>query len=193
MGRTDLGSSDVGRHECEDGDHADTVAEEEALQADDGSTQNVEDWGRCTRECENWTVYFRHVKYVNGEVNAMASDVSEAKTIAISDKISKVNIKESAVCGYRPKKGINITRLRVNGYSMSAAPAKNITHVSFRWCVHQVHSNGGKYATRPIAWATEGIKFSVRGYEVLSEPSEPSGTPGCFRRKPTLLLMLCNL
>ena len=62
-------------------------AEEEASQANDGSTQNVEDCRHSTRECEDWTVYFRHVKYVNGEANAMASDISEAKTIAISDKI----------------------------------------------------------------------------------------------------------
>jgi hypothetical protein len=27
------------------------------------------------------TVYFRHVKYDNGEANATASDVSEAKTV----------------------------------------------------------------------------------------------------------------
>jgi len=33
------------------------------------------------------TVYFRHVKYVNGEANATANDVSAAKNIAISDKI----------------------------------------------------------------------------------------------------------
>jgi len=45
------------------------------------------------------------------------------------------------------------------------------------------------YATRPVAWATGSVLFSVRGYEVPSEPSEPSGTPGCFRRKPGLLLM----
>jgi hypothetical protein len=32
------------------------------------------------RECEDWTLYFRHVKYDNGEANATASDVSDAKT-----------------------------------------------------------------------------------------------------------------
>ena len=42
MWRTDLGTSDVDRYECEDGDDADMDAEEEASQADDGSTQNVE-------------------------------------------------------------------------------------------------------------------------------------------------------
>ena len=83
------------------------------------------------RECEDWTVYFRYVQYVNVEANATASDVSEAKTIAISGKISKLNIVESAVCGYRPKKGINITRRCVNGYSITAAPAKSVTHMSF--------------------------------------------------------------
>jgi len=34
------------------------------------------------------------------------------------------------------------------------------------------------------------VKFSIRGYEVPSEPSEPSGTPGCFWRKLVLLLMV---
>jgi len=43
MWRTDLGTSDVYGYECEDGDDADTEKEEEASQADDGSTQNVED------------------------------------------------------------------------------------------------------------------------------------------------------
>jgi hypothetical protein len=31
--------------------------------------------------CEDWTVYFRPVKYNNGEANAMASEVSKAKTV----------------------------------------------------------------------------------------------------------------
>jgi hypothetical protein len=43
MRRTDLGPSDVDWYEGEDGDDADADEEEEALQADDGSTQNVED------------------------------------------------------------------------------------------------------------------------------------------------------
>jgi len=68
-------------YEGEDGDDADADVEEDALQADDGSTQNVEDWGHSTRECEDWTVYFRHVKYDNGEANPTASYVSEAKTV----------------------------------------------------------------------------------------------------------------
>jgi len=42
---------------------------------------------------------------------------------------------------------------------------------------------------RPVAWATGGIWFSVRGYEVPPEPSETSGTPGRFRWKLGLLLM----
>ena len=44
-------------------------------------------------------------------------------------------------------------------------------------------------ATRPVAWATGGVWFTGRKYEVPPEPSEPSGTPGCFRRKLGLLLM----
>jgi len=42
MGRTDLGPSDVDGYEGEDGNYADANEEEEASQADDGSTQNVE-------------------------------------------------------------------------------------------------------------------------------------------------------
>jgi hypothetical protein len=38
-----LGTSDVDRYEGEAGDNADTDEEDEASQADDGSTQNVED------------------------------------------------------------------------------------------------------------------------------------------------------
>jgi len=79
--RFDLGTSDVDGYEGEAGDDADADEEDEASQADDGSTQNVEDWGHSTRECEDWTVYFRHVKYNNGGANATASDVWEAKTV----------------------------------------------------------------------------------------------------------------
>ena len=81
LSRSDLGTSDVDGYECEHGDNADADEEEYALQADDGSTQNVEDRGPSTRECESWTVYFRPVKYDNGEANATASDVSEAKIV----------------------------------------------------------------------------------------------------------------
>jgi len=41
--RFDLGTSDVDGYEGEDGDDADADEGEEALQAEDGSTQNVED------------------------------------------------------------------------------------------------------------------------------------------------------
>ena len=34
-----------------------------------------------TRPCEDWTVYYRPVKYDNGEANATASEVSKAKTV----------------------------------------------------------------------------------------------------------------
>jgi len=94
-------------------------------------------------------------------------------------------------CSNRPKKGINIARHCVNGYSITAAPVKSVIHVSFWWCVYQAYSNGGEYATRPVSWATGSGYFSIRGYEVPSEPSEPSGTPGCVRRKLGLLLMCC--
>jgi hypothetical protein len=44
----------------------------------------------------------------------------------------------------------------------------------------RAQGKGGIYATRPVIWATESMEFSVRGYEVPSELSEPSRTPGCF-------------
>jgi hypothetical protein len=43
MWRTDMVSSDVDGYEGEDGDDADADEEEETSQANDGSTQNVED------------------------------------------------------------------------------------------------------------------------------------------------------
>jgi hypothetical protein len=43
MWRSDLGPSDVDGYEGEDGHNADVDEEEEASQADDRSTQNVED------------------------------------------------------------------------------------------------------------------------------------------------------
>jgi len=42
------GTSDVDGYHGEHGDDADLDKEEESSQADDGSTQNVEDWGYCT-------------------------------------------------------------------------------------------------------------------------------------------------
>jgi len=53
--RFDLGTSDVDGYEGEDDDDADADAEqeEEASQADDGSLQNVEDWGHS--RCDLWT------------------------------------------------------------------------------------------------------------------------------------------
>jgi len=74
----DLVTSNVDRYEGEDGNVV--VEEEEALQAVNRSTQNVDDCGHSTRQCEDWTVYFRPVRYDHTEANAMASDVSVAKT-----------------------------------------------------------------------------------------------------------------
>ena len=79
--RFDLGTIDVDWYEGNNGDDVDPDKEEEVSQADDGSTQRFEDWGHRTRECEDWTAYFRPVKYDNGETNAMASCVSKAKTV----------------------------------------------------------------------------------------------------------------
>jgi len=79
--RFDLGNGDVDGYEGNDANDADADEVKEALVADDASTQNVEDWGRSSRECEDWTVYFRPAKYNNSEANATASDVFEAKTV----------------------------------------------------------------------------------------------------------------
>jgi hypothetical protein len=79
--RFDLGTSDVEGYEGEDDDDADADEEEHASQADDGSMQNVEDCWHSTRECEDWTVYFKLVKYDKGGANATPSDVCEAKTV----------------------------------------------------------------------------------------------------------------
>jgi len=77
----DLGTSDVSRCEGVDGEDMDEDEVEIALQSDDGSTQNEEDTGHSIGEWEDWTLGFRPVKYDNGEANATASDVSEAKTV----------------------------------------------------------------------------------------------------------------
>jgi len=45
--RFELRTSHVDGYEGEDGNDADVDEEEEASQADNGSTQNVEDWGHC--------------------------------------------------------------------------------------------------------------------------------------------------
>jgi len=58
----DLGTSNVVGEEDEVGHDAVADEEEEALPADDGSTQNMENWGHSTRESEDWTVYFRPVE-----------------------------------------------------------------------------------------------------------------------------------
>ena len=75
----DWGTSNVDVYEGEDCDDVDE--KEVASQAVDGSTQNVEDSGHSTRECEDWTVYFRPVKNNNAEANATASDLSEVKIV----------------------------------------------------------------------------------------------------------------
>jgi len=45
------------------------------------------------------------------------------------------------------------------------------------------------FGMRPVASAVGGVEFSVFGFEVPSELSEPSGTPWCVRRQLGLLLM----
>jgi len=49
---------------------------------------------------------------------------------------------------------------------------------------------GDMYATRPISRATGSVNFSNWRYNAPSEPSELTGTPGCFWRKLRLLLIL---
>jgi hypothetical protein len=77
----DLGTSDVDGYEGEDGNDGDGNEEESTSQVDDVSMQNVEDRGHSTRDCEDSTIYFKPVKYDNGEANATASEVSAVKTV----------------------------------------------------------------------------------------------------------------
>jgi len=79
--RFDLWTSNLERYMGDDGNEADADEEEEAFEANDVSMHNVEDWEQSTRECEDWTLYFRPVKYNNGKANAIASYVSEAKIV----------------------------------------------------------------------------------------------------------------
>jgi len=76
-----LGTGDVEWYESDNGDNADAAKQGDASQADGRLTQTLDDWGYSTRECEDWTVYLRLVKYDDGDANAMASDVSEVKTV----------------------------------------------------------------------------------------------------------------
>jgi len=135
MWRTEGIVGDVDGYVCEDGDDVDVDVEEQASQADDGSTQNVEDCQHSTRECEDSTVYFRPLKYDNVEANATASDVSEAKSQSLPymGRVRHPIYSNSGEvkCGYRQKKDINIARRCVNGYRITVAPAKSVTHVSF--------------------------------------------------------------
>jgi len=78
--RTTLRHNAVDGNEGKDGDDADADEEDEASQADNGSTQNVADWGHSTGQCEDWTICSRPIKYDNGKANATASEVSEEKT-----------------------------------------------------------------------------------------------------------------
>jgi hypothetical protein len=41
-------------------------------------------------------------------------------------------------------------------------------------------SEGGMYATQPVTWAKGSVSYSVRGYEIPSAPSDPTGTLRCF-------------
>jgi len=82
-----LGNNDVDGYQCEYGDDAVVDAEESAAQVDDGSLQNVEDCAHSTRECDEWTVYFRPVKYANEEANAIPSNVSNGKTALLEGHV----------------------------------------------------------------------------------------------------------
>jgi hypothetical protein len=96
-----------------------------------------------SRACEDWTVYFRPVKYDNGEGNATASDSSKAKTVLQYVTASQSQTYMGRVwhpicsnsgevkCGTQSEKVINITRHSLNGYSITAAPVKSVTQVSF--------------------------------------------------------------
>jgi hypothetical protein len=43
--------------------------------------QNVEHSGHSTRDCEDWTVCFRPVKYDNGNADETASYASKGNTV----------------------------------------------------------------------------------------------------------------
>jgi len=77
----DLGANAVERYSGDDGDNAHLDEKEEASQADDGSTQNLEDSRHCTREYEDWTAYFRPEIYDNDKATATGCNVSESKTV----------------------------------------------------------------------------------------------------------------
>jgi hypothetical protein len=47
-----VGTNDTYQYEGEDGDDVDAHDQEEVLQADAVSMQNVEDWGHSTRACD---------------------------------------------------------------------------------------------------------------------------------------------
>jgi len=141
----DLGSWNVDGYEVEDCDHVDE--EEQASQADEGLMENVEDWGHSTRECEDWTVYFRPVKYDDGDANAKATDLSEAKTVLYYVTTSQTwtymgkvwhpiySNSTEVKCRTWLEKGRDIARHCVNCSSITAAHAKSVTHVMFCRCV----------------------------------------------------------
>jgi len=146
--RFELGTTDADGYEGKNGNDADADEEEEASQADDESTRNVEDWRYSTTECEDWTVYFRPIKSNNGEANAMATNVSEAKTELLYVTTSQSETYMGRVwhprysnsgevkCGTRPENGVNCARHCVNSCSITTAPAKSITHRLFGWCIY---------------------------------------------------------
>jgi len=161
--RFDLGTNEVKQNQGGDAynDYADE--EEDAARTDAGSTQIVEEWGHSTRDREDSKVYYRPVKCDNGEANVMACDGPDMKTVSKLVTISQSKTYTGRVrrpiysnsgeqkCGTRPEKGINIARHYVISYSITAAPAKSVTHLPFSCCVYtttfQVQSKGGRYAT----------------------------------------------
>jgi hypothetical protein len=88
LGTCDCATSDVNGYEGDIGDDADSDEVEDKPQTDDRFMQisqhwghRTSDWGHGSKEFNNWTVYFRPVRYDNGKANAMASNVSEAKSV----------------------------------------------------------------------------------------------------------------
>jgi len=81
MQRFNCGPRAVDRYVGNNGDNVHVDKKELARLADDGLNQTLEDSGYSTRECEDWAIYFRPVKYNNGEANVMACNVSEEKTL----------------------------------------------------------------------------------------------------------------
>jgi len=84
--RFDLGTNDVDGYQGEDGDEVDVNEEEEASQAEDGSTQNVEDRGH------SW--FHLGTRDVHGYEGEDGDDADEVEDASEADDGSMQNVEE---------------------------------------------------------------------------------------------------